>query len=56
MIHSRSLDRRKVEFSGLLSLPLTLDHAGWEIPASSAAQLVGVAEPRMKLFRRFAAE
>jgi hypothetical protein len=24
-----------------LSLPPTLDHAGWEIPASSAAQLVG---------------
>jgi hypothetical protein len=39
-----------------LSLPPTLDQAGWEIPASSAARLVGVAGPRMKLARRFAAE
>jgi hypothetical protein len=29
-----------------------LDQVGWEIPASSAAQLVGVAGPRMKLARR----
>ena len=37
-------------------MPPTLDQAGWEIPASSAARLVGVAGPRMKLARRFAAE
>jgi hypothetical protein len=41
--------------SALLCYP-TLDQAGWEIPASSAARLVGVAGPRMKLARRFAAE
>ena len=34
-----------------MSLPPTLDQAGWEIPASSAARLVGVAGPRMKLAR-----
>ena len=36
-----------------VSLPPTLDQAGQEIPASSAARLAGVAEPRMKLSRRF---
>ena len=35
-----------------MSLPPTLDQVGWEIPASSAARLVGVAGPRMKLARR----
>ena len=40
----------------LLSLPPTLDQASWEIPASSAARLVGFAGPRMKLPRRFAAK
>jgi hypothetical protein len=39
-----------------MSLPPTLDLAGSEIPASSAARLVGAAGPRMKLARRFAAE
>jgi hypothetical protein len=38
-----------------LNLPPTLDQAGWEIPASSAARQVGLGEPRMKLPRRFAA-
>jgi hypothetical protein len=41
---------------GQLSLSPTLGQAGWEIPASSAARLVGVAGPRMQLARRFAAE
>jgi hypothetical protein len=40
----------------VMSLPPTLDQVGWEVPASSAARLVGVAGPRMKLARRFAAE
>ena len=39
---------------GWLSLPPTLGQADWEIPASSAARLVEVAGPRMKLARRFA--
>jgi hypothetical protein len=46
----------KLESEPKLSLPPTLDQAGWEILASSAARLVGVAWPRMKLARRFAAE
>ncbi|MGA2495383.1 MAG: hypothetical protein ABSF67_21000 [Roseiarcus sp.] len=43
-------------FKDVVSLPPTLDHAVRDIPASSAARLAGVAEPRTKLSRRFAAE
>ena len=52
----RKLDRFRIRVFRGMSLPPTLDQAGWEIPASSAARLVGVAGPRMKLARRFAAE
>jgi hypothetical protein len=41
---------------GRSELTPTLDQVGWEIPASSAVRPVGVAGPRMKLARRFAAE
>jgi hypothetical protein len=41
---------------GWLEFAPTLDQAGWEIPPSSTARLFGVAGPRMKLARRFAAK
>jgi hypothetical protein len=51
-----SIASLSAQMPAFVSLPPTLDQAGQEIPASSAARLAGVAGRRIKLSRRFPAD